>query len=99
MEDNIKIKAVDKPVINYVNITDNSAKYYPDFYISNDNTLIEVKSEYIYEKENNILKFKASITQGYNLCLLIFDRKWYLINYGHYLANDLNNDCEELIEI
>jgi hypothetical protein len=51
--------------------------YLPDIYIPNKNTIIEVKSEYIYQKElqQNIQKAKCCIAQGYEFEFWIYDDK------------------------
>lgn len=47
--------------------------YYPDFYLPNFNTIVEVKSSYYYnlELEKNLVKKEASIKKGYNFIFII----------------------------
>lgn len=47
--------------------------YIPDFYIPSLNLIIETKSSYFYEsqKENNLLKMRAAIDEGYLYTLLL----------------------------
>ena len=49
--------------------------YLPDFYIPHTNTIIEVKSDYIYSKElhQNIQKAKCCIAQGYEFEFWIYE--------------------------
>jgi hypothetical protein len=56
--------------------------YFCDIYISKENKIIEVKSQYTYEKEleRNILKKEACIRYGYAFEFWIYDPKSKLIN-------------------
>jgi len=47
--------------------------YYPDFYLRDRNLIIEIKSDYYYEKhlQKNLAKQKACIEQGYNFIFII----------------------------
>lgn len=57
---------------------DNKAKvYYPDFYLKSLNLIIEIKSNYIYEKDlqKNLAKQKSCLDQGYNF-IFIIDKKY-----------------------
>ena len=51
--------------------------YYPDFYIKELNLIIEIKSNYTYEKdlEVNILKQQATINNGFDY-IFIIDKKY-----------------------
>ena len=51
--------------------------YYPDIYIISENKIIEVKSEYYYNKdyEKNISKCKGCIKLGYNFEFWIYNEK------------------------
>ncbi len=51
--------------------------YFPDIYIPESNVIIEVKSDYTYEKEldKNIAKSQASVECGYNFQFWIYDEK------------------------
>jgi hypothetical protein len=42
----------------------------PDFYIPSTNTIVEVKSEYTYDRQNMIDKVKSYRELGYNFKLL-----------------------------
>ena len=77
------------PVITYIKPeTQKISKYYPDIYLPNHNTIVEVKSDYTLNKEykRNIEKFKATVKTGYNLLLYVFNeqkllyKKLYSIN-------------------
>jgi very-short-patch-repair endonuclease len=47
--------------------------YHPDFYNKKNNLIIEIKSDYIYNKDvdKNIAKKKSCISQGYNFIFII----------------------------
>ena len=49
-------------------------KYFPDFYIKSTNTIIEVKSEWTYKKQEikNQLKRQACLDRGFNFEFAIF---------------------------
>ena len=70
------------PNLQYYNVDQKLSIYFPDMYIPNGNTIIEVKSDYTYlvNKENNLLKFDAVIQNGYNLYVYIFDTNKILID-------------------
>jgi hypothetical protein len=60
------------PTIKY--IFENKEKvYFPDFYIKSKNLIVEIKSEYIYNKhlKQNLAKQKACIDQGYDFLFII----------------------------
>ncbi|HRW21443.1 MAG TPA: hypothetical protein P5509_05675 [Bacteroidales bacterium] len=48
-------------------------RYYPDFYIKSTNTIIEVKSQWTFDKwkEKNLAKQKACLEQGFNFKFII----------------------------
>ena len=75
-ENTISISTESKPIINYY-YENKVRKYYPDFYIKNTNTIIEIKSEYTYKNQynKNIAKFKSTIELGYNLEVYIIDKQ------------------------
>jgi len=54
----------------------NLHKYYPDFYIKNTNTIIEVKSTYTFDKDKNVnlLKEKSCLTNGFNFEFRIYNK-------------------------
>ena len=51
--------------------------YFPDFYLNEKNLIIEIKSNYYFEKykEKNLAKQKACLEQGYNF-IFIIDKKY-----------------------
>jgi len=65
------------PVISYVKPDGTKGNYFPDFYISSENILREVKSDYtlIRDWDKNVAKFKACVAAGYTLILVVYDRK------------------------
>jgi hypothetical protein len=75
LEDEIDIhcKTINKEFMYYFNGM--YRVYLPDFYIPHINTIIEVKSEYIYKKElhQNIQKAKCCIAQGYEFEFWIYE--------------------------
>lgn len=60
----------------------NKSRYFPDFYIKDNNTIIEVKSEYTFniEKEEVLKKKNSCIKLGYNFELIVFNKKRKIIN-------------------
>ncbi|HRW21423.1 MAG TPA: hypothetical protein P5509_05575, partial [Bacteroidales bacterium] len=69
-----------KEIINTIGIIrykfkNNEHRYYPDFYIKSTNTIIEVKSQWTFDKwrEKNIAKQKACLAQGFNFKFIIYD--------------------------
>ena len=80
-EENIVIETRKIPKIHYKKINkdgkEQSAVYYPDILIGNENKLIEVKSIYTYEKdlEKNTRKFIACNESGYNIDCYVYDSK------------------------
>lgn len=61
----------------YYTFTKKYHKYFPDIYIKSLNKIIEVKSDYTYNKElyKNIIKKKACVYLGYTFEFWIFDGK------------------------
>jgi len=61
-------------------------KYFPDFYFSSLNLIIEIKSTYIYnlQKEKNDLKKESVLNNNYNY-ILILDK-----NYDEFKIKYLN---------
>ena len=66
----------DVPIISYT-YKNKSRKYFPDFYISENKTIYEVKSLWTYsqQKNKNKLKAKATAQLGYRHITLIFDNE------------------------
>lgn len=56
-------------------------KYFPDIFIKSTNTIIEVKSDYLFFKELEEIKYKANATvnKGYNYRVIIFNGKRELV--------------------
>jgi len=56
-------------------ITGDKSRYFPDGFILSDNAILEVKSEYYYNKEyeKNMAKFKAATAMGLNVHVYIFN--------------------------
>lgn len=73
IEDEIKFKKVDMPEIWYF-FDGKKRRYYPDFFISHKNLIVETKSKYTYEieKEKNLKKFDAVKQLGYNILTDIY---------------------------
>lgn len=76
MLDNNKIKyEVEKIRIKYFDTQQNKERFaYPDFYLIDSNTIVEIKSEYTLNKKNMQDKLKAYKQNGYNF-KLILDKK------------------------
>ena len=53
------------------------SRYYPDGFIKSENAVVEVKSEYTYNKEflKNRAKFRRVVEMGYRLFLYVLDKK------------------------
>ncbi len=81
-EEQIKTERIDMPIINYT-FNDKTKRYFPDIYIPDKKLIIEVKSEWIYNKQLDLNKIKEKYTKeyGYNYEVWIFDRKGNRINY------------------
>ncbi len=75
-EDQISYEKEDIPVVQYT-FNDKSCKFYPDFYISHENKIIEVKSIFTYSRfeQKNLTKIKECAKQGYEIEFWIFDKK------------------------
>ena len=75
-EEQIKTDRYDLPVINYT-YNDKTKRYFPDIWIPHINLIIEVKSQWIYNKQLEINKSKEKYTKdcGYEYEVWIFDRK------------------------
>lgn len=81
------------PLINYT-INEKTKRYFPDIYIPDSNLIIEVKSDWIYNKqlEQNQIKEKYTRENGYNYEVWIFDRK------GNKLPTYINSPHQPLPE-
>jgi len=75
-EDDIlcEVKTINKEIgrIKYM-FEDSEHTYYPDFYIKSTNTIIEVKSQWTFDKwkEKNLAKEQACLQQGFNFEFII----------------------------
>lgn len=74
-ESDIKTCSEHKLCIDYV-YDDEYHKYFPDIYISSNNLIIEVKSDYTYESREdiNLAKAKACVNAGYKFQFYIFNK-------------------------
>lgn len=86
-EDNILINNNDISdkigIIYYYNIDDNKKhRYFPDFYLIKENTIVEVKSTWTYKASIHINKLKeqACINKGLNFIYKIYNSKKEIIN-------------------
>ena len=59
-------------IIKYM-FENNNHTYYPDFYVKSTNTIIEVKSQWTFDKhkEKNLAKKQACVQQGFNFEFVI----------------------------
>jgi hypothetical protein len=75
-EDDIKTESKEKPHFRY-NYLDKERVYKPDIYLEKDNLIIEVKSLFTYNLENqmNLEKEKTCLNSGFEFQFWIFDRK------------------------
>ena len=75
-EKNIKTSTNEQPIIWY-NFKNKKHRHFLDIYIESENKIIEVKSDYYYEKDidKNLAKQKCCIEQGYNYEFWIIDRE------------------------
>lgn len=66
----------DVPTISY-NHRGKEKKYFPDFFIKENNVIYEIKSKWTYsqQKSKNLAKAKATAAAGYKHITLIFDNK------------------------
>ena len=76
-EDDIVVGYKGREAIWYDNpITGETSRYFPDGFIISENAVIEVKSDYYYDKdlEKNIAKFNAVVSMGFNVNLYVFNK-------------------------
>ena len=83
------IKDVKMPEIWYY-FNEKDRRYYPDFYIPSENCIIEVKSQYTFEKdkEKNFAKAAACVELGYNYQIRIYNKKGELIETIEFDENN-----------
>ena len=76
IEDEIKFATEDIPRFNYIDTDSKGHYYFPDIYIPKDNLIIEVKSEWTYNKNipTHNLKRDACINAGYNFKFMIYKK-------------------------
>lgn len=81
-ENEIRIDTKDKPIIKYFDKDGKQHYYFPDIYIPKENIIIEVKSEWTYNKNTprHLLKRQACLDAGYNFRFMIFDKDANLIS-------------------
>lgn len=67
----------DVPRIQYIGILGKTKYYYPDIFIQNENKIIEVKSDYTYQrdKEVNLLKKQYTEKEKYIFEFWVYDKK------------------------
>ena len=82
---NIRIKHLEKPIIEY-DYNGSEHKYYPDVFLSNNNTIIETKSTWTWNNEvnKNKSKIKGVIESGYNMRIIIWNGKHELVTDSFY---------------
>lgn len=83
-EEEISVDAEKMPDIRYYNPRKKKiCRYFPDIFILSKNIIIEVKSDFTYEKEKdiNISKFKQCVSDGYIVYVYIFDKKSLIFKY------------------
>ena len=74
------------PQIWWIDADGQEHRYYIDIYIKNENRLIEVKSDYRYEKDKDKIEFvwRTCVEMGYNYEVWIFDKHEELVELIHY---------------
>ena len=82
-EDEIRTKRSEMPEIFYVGDDARYKRYYPDFYLPNENLIVEVKSWYTYQNNfrNTDIKRKACEYLGFEYILIMFNEKKELIKF------------------
>lgn len=83
----IVLSRKDKPIISY-DWKEKSHNYFPDCYIPSTNTIVETKSLYTWKSQEgqNFAKISGSLKEGYNIRVIVWDRKKQLISdiiYGN----------------
>ncbi len=75
-EDEIQLGTANIPRITYFDELGKQHYYFPDIYIPKDNLIIEVKSQWTYDKNipRHMLKKDACIAQGYNFKFIIMTK-------------------------
>lgn len=64
------------PVIDYI-FEEKQRKYFPDIFIPRDNYIVEIKSEWTFNrnKAKNLIKRQACLDEGYKFDFMIFNNK------------------------
>lgn len=99
-EDDIIVGCEDVPKIRYT-FEDKNRVYYPDVYLKSDNTLVEIKSPYTMalEPEKIEAKIQASILEGYNVHVTVFDGRGNLVDeIMRWCYDDDSSDDDETSE-
>lgn len=75
-EDEICVTTADIPRITYHDEKGKKHYYFPDFYIPKDNIIVEIKSEWTYNKNipRHNMKRDACLAQGYNFKFMIYEK-------------------------
>lgn len=76
-KEDVKIGKSNIPIFDFVNKEGKQSRYFPDFYISNCNLILEIKSRYTMDRhyENNMLKFNAVVDKGYSILVLVLQKE------------------------
>lgn len=74
-----------KPSIRY-NFENKDRVYFPDMYLVQSNTIYEVKSDFTYKvcKEKTYAKIQACIKSGYNVELIVYNKRGNIITKENY---------------
>ena len=74
-ENQIQYRKKDMPELWY-NWQEKTRRYYCDFFVADDNLVIEIKSPFTLSRDLDIVKQKilSAQTMGYKVLLLVFDR-------------------------
>ena len=72
--------------------------YHPDFYIPSKNLIIECKSTYYFKKDIDIIKEKATISNGFNY-IMIRDKDYSSFNLSNNSSSSLSSSTESSLVI
>ena len=81
------------PTIEYMNpVKNRMSTYFPDIFIPKHNTIIEIKSEYTFNQnqEQNMAKWTATADEGYNMVVIVFNRDGSIFHKEVYGDSDNN---------
>ncbi|MDB4769392.1 hypothetical protein OAG24_00355 [bacterium] len=92
LEDDILVDDENIPIVMY-EFEGSYRPYFPDFYIPKYKFIIEIKSTFtcIVDKEKNFKKWKATVRDGYNIGIYIFDKKKLIQAF----FREANEKCED----